>query len=119
MRLKLSTTVDGHWAGDSGDRSLFGLSTRQLIEVVDHLRESNQLDCLQLLHFHLGSQIPNIRNIRDGLREACRFYIDLVKEGAALRYLDLGGGLAVDYDVPAVLKHTAAITILTNTASTS
>ena len=98
VRLKLSTTVDGHWAGDSGDRSLFGLSTRQLIEVVDHLRESNQLDCLQLLHFHLGSQIPNIRNIRDGLREACRFYIDLVKEGAALRYLDLGGGLAVDYD---------------------
>jgi len=87
-----------HWAGDSGDRSLFGLSTVQLIDVVDQLRDCQMLDCLQLLHFHLGSQLPNIRNIRDGVTEACRFYLDLIGEGAPLGYLDIGGGLAVDYD---------------------
>lgn len=98
VRLKLNTKVDGHWSNDSGERSMFGLSTRQLIEVVDTLRAAEMLHCFQLLHFHLGSQIPNVRNIRDGIKEACRFYIDLVEEGAPLRYLDLGGGLAVDYD---------------------
>jgi arginine decarboxylase len=98
LRVKLATQVDGHWANDSGDRSLFGLSTIQMIELVDQLREAEMLDCLQMLHFHLGSQIPNIRNIRDGVAEACRFYADLVNEGAAMGYLDVGGGLAVDYD---------------------
>lgn len=98
VRLKLSTKVDGHWSADSGDQSLFGLSTRQLVEVVDALKASGNLHSLQLLHFHLGSQIPNIRNIRDGVREACRFYVDLCREGAAMGYFNLGGGLAVDYD---------------------
>lgn len=98
LRVKLATRVDGHWADDSGDRSLFGLSTVQLIEIVDQLRNAQMLDCLQMLHFHLGSQIPNIRNIRDGVAEACRFYVDLVSEGAPMGFLDLGGGLAVDYD---------------------
>ena len=98
VRIKLATQVDGHWAGDSGDRSLFGLSTVQLIDIVDQLRDCQMLDCLQLLHFHLGSQLPNIRNIRDGVTEACRFYLDLIGEGAPLGYLDIGGGLAVDYD---------------------
>ena len=98
VRIKLATQVDGHWAGDSGDRSLFGLSTVQLIDIVDQLRDCQMLDCLQLLHFHLGSQLPNIRNIRDGVTEACRFYLDLIAEGAPLGYLDIGGGLAVDYD---------------------
>jgi len=65
---------------------------------VDELRRGEMLDCLRLLHFHLGSQIPTIHCIREGVREACRFYIDLVQEGAPLGYLDLGGGLAVDYD---------------------
>ena len=98
MRLKLSTKVDGQWAGDSGDRSLFGLTTTQIISVIDALKAADKLNCLQLLHFHLGSQIPNIRNIRDGVREACRYYISLINEGAQLNYIDLGGGLAVDYD---------------------
>lgn len=97
-RLKLGTKVDGHWSEDSGDRSLFGLNTQQLIEAVDLLKEANMLQCLRLIHFHLGSQIPNIQNIRAGVREACRYYIDLVEEGAPLGYLDIGGGLAVDYD---------------------
>ena len=98
MRLKLSTKVDGQWSGDSGDRSLFGLTTTQIISVIDALKAVDKLGCLQLLHFHLGSQIPNIRNIRDGVREACRYYISLINEGAQLSYIDLGGGLAVDYD---------------------
>ena len=98
VRLKLGTKVDGHWSEDSGDRSLFGLNTQQLIEAVDLLRNADMLQCLRLIHFHLGSQIPNIQNIRAGIREACRYYIDLVEEGAPLGYLDIGGGLAVDYD---------------------
>lgn len=98
VRLKLSTQVDGHWNRDSGDHSLFGLSTRQLVEIVDTLRDADMLGCLQLLHFHQGSQIPNIRNIRDGVYEACRYYVELVREGAAMGYFNLGGGLAVDYD---------------------
>lgn len=97
-RLKLFTKVEGHWSEDSGDRSLFGLNTNQLIQVVDMLKEANLLHCFQLLHFHLGSQIPNIRNIRQGILEACRYYVDLRNEGAPLGYLDIGGGLAVDYN---------------------
>ena len=97
-RVKLATKVEGHWAGDSGDRSLFGLTTVELIGAVDRLRENEMLDCFQMLHFHLGSQLTNIRNVRDGLKEACRYYIGLVHDGVPLRYLDLGGGLAIDYD---------------------
>lgn len=98
VRLKLSTKVEGHWAEDSGDRSLFGLTTNHLIEVMDQLRSADLLHCLELLHFHLGSQIPNIRSIRAGVLEACRYYIAMVGEGAPLSYIDLGGGLAIDYD---------------------
>ena len=97
VRLKLAAKVEGHWFEDSGDRSLFGLTVTQLVDVLDRLREADMLHCLQLMHYHIGSQIPNIRNIRDGVQEACRYYVDLVKEGAPLGYLDLGGGLAVDY----------------------
>lgn len=98
VRLRLSTTVDGHWQEDSGDRSIFGLSTSALLDVVDKLKSHNMLHCLQMLHSHLGSQIPNIRNVRTGVAEACRFYSGLVAEGAPMGYLDLGGGLAVDYE---------------------
>ncbi len=98
VRMKLTTKVDGHWAQDSGEQSIFGLTPAQLIEAIDELKKVDMLDCLQLLHAHLGSQIPNIRNIRSGVLEACRYYISLVEEGATMGYLDLGGGLAVDYD---------------------
>lgn len=97
-RLKLSTKVEGHWSEDSGDRSLFGLNTNELVGVLDTLREAGLLHCFQLLHFHLGSQIPNIRSIRAGVLEACRYYVELINEGAPLGYIDLGGGLAIDYD---------------------
>lgn len=97
VRVKMTTQVSGHWNSTSGDRSVFGLTTNQVIHVIDTLKAEGMLDCLQLLHCHLGSQIPNIRDIRNGVVEACRYYIDLVNEGAALTHIDLGGGLAVDY----------------------
>jgi arginine decarboxylase len=97
VRVKMTSKVSGHWNSTSGDRSVFGLSTSQLIQLVDRLKEADMLHCLQLLHCHLGSQIPNIREIRGGVVEACRYYADLCGEGAALSYIDFGGGLAVDY----------------------
>lgn len=98
VRIKSSVVVEGHWNEDSGDRSIFGLSTGGLLDVIDELKSADMLHCLQLLHCHLGSQIPNIRNIRSGVLEACRFYTGLIAEGAPMGYLDLGGGLAVDYE---------------------
>lgn len=98
IRIKLSAKAGGHWTESGGDRSIFGLNVSQAIEAVDSLKEKNMLHCLKLLHYHLGSQIPNIRDIRSAVLEATRVYVELVKEGAPMGYLDLGGGLAVDYD---------------------
>ncbi|MFO7724274.1 MAG: biosynthetic arginine decarboxylase, partial [Oceanipulchritudo sp.] len=98
VRMKLSSSGSGHWKESGGDRSVFGLNTYQVMEVVDTLKEKGAIDCLQLLHFHLGSQLPNIRDIRNAATEACRVYCGLAKEGAPMSMLDLGGGLAVDYD---------------------
>ncbi|MDF2921288.1 MAG: arginine decarboxylase, biosynthetic [Paenibacillaceae bacterium] len=98
IRIKLSSKAGGHWMESGGDRSIFGLNVSQAIEAVDTLRDNNMLHCLKLLHYHLGSQIPNIRDIRSAVLEATRVYAELVKEGAPMGYLDLGGGLAVDYD---------------------
>jgi len=98
VRIRSTVAVDGHWNKDCGDRSIFGLSTASLVKVVEQLKQEKMLHCLQLLHCHLGSQIPNIRNIRGGVMEACRFYTGLISEGAPMGYLDLGGGLAVDYE---------------------
>lgn len=98
VRIKLSAQGGGHWAESGGERSIFGLNTTQLINAVDLLKEEGLLDCLQMVHYHLGSQISNIREIRTAVGEACHVYAGLVKEGAAMQYLDLGGGLAVDYD---------------------
>lgn len=98
VRLKIAAKAGGHWTESGGDRSIFGLNTTQLINVVDKLKEVEMLDSLKLLHYHLGSQIPNIRDIRTAVYEACRVYTELVEEGAPMGVLDLGGGLAVDYD---------------------
>lgn len=97
-RIKISTTPGGHWSESAGDRSVFGLNMSQLVKILDILREENMLDTFQMLHYHIGSQVPNIRDIRSALVEACRIYSDLVQEGAAMGYLNIGGGLAVDYD---------------------
>lgn len=98
LRMKLSAKAEGHWSESGGENSVFGLTMSQAVDVVDLLTREEKLDCLQLLHYHIGSQIPNIQDIRTGVMEACRIYEELVKEGAAMGYLDLGGGLAVDYD---------------------
>ncbi len=98
VRVKLSTKASGHWSESGGERSSFGLTSAQIIDVIDTLKEHDMLDCLQLMHYHLGSQVPNIRDIRAAVTEATRVYAGLVHEGANMCYLDLGGGLAVDYD---------------------
>jgi arginine decarboxylase len=98
VRVKLSTKGAGKWVDSSGDRSKFGLSSTEIVEVVDKLREENLLDCLQLLHYHIGSQITAIRAHKDALREATRFFTGLHELGAPIRYVDVGGGLGVDYD---------------------
>ncbi|MFH0907675.1 MAG: biosynthetic arginine decarboxylase [bacterium] len=98
VRAKLATRAGGHWDESGGDRSQFGLSASQIIDLVDLLRKENRLDCLEMLHYHLGSQIPNIRSIRAGITEAGRMYVDLCREGARMGLLNVGGGLAVDYD---------------------
>ena len=97
LRIKISAKVGGLWTETSGDRSSFGLSTAQLVATVDSLREEGMIESLQLLHCHLGSQIPALEEIRAGVREASRFFTDIAAEGVPLQYLDLGGGLAVDY----------------------
>ena len=98
VRIKVSTRAGGHWTESSGDRSIFGLNMTQLLDVINQLKAKDMMDTLQLLHYHLGSQVPNIRDIRFAVTEACRVYEGLVLEGAQMGYLDLGGGLAVDYD---------------------
>jgi arginine decarboxylase len=98
IRAKLSTRGSGRWEQSGGDRAKFGLSSREILEAVQFLREAQLLDCLELIHFHLGSQISAIRNFKNALREASRFYVELRKMGAPLGYFDVGGGLGVDYD---------------------
>ena len=98
MRVKLATRGSGRWQSSGGFRSKFGLTASELIKGLDLLASRGMEDCLQLLHFHQGSQITNIRHIKAALNEASRIYTELVKRGAGLRYLDVGGGLGVDYD---------------------
>jgi len=98
VRAKLSSKGIGRWASSCGERAKFGLTTSEMVEVVDRLRELDMLDCLKLLHFHMGSQISSILPIKNAIREAAHTYAELVKLGATMGYLDVGGGLAVDYD---------------------
>ncbi len=98
VRAKLASRGSGRWESSGGDRSKFGLTVRELVDAIELLRSHDMLDCLELLHFHLGSQITNIRSIREGLEEACRIYVEMHKLGANPRFFDVGGGLAVDYD---------------------
>jgi arginine decarboxylase len=98
VRARLSTKGAGKWVESTGDRSKFGLTTTEMVETVERLRAENMLDCLQLLHFHIGSQITAIRAIKDALREASRIFVELYGLGANMRFLDCGGGLGVDYD---------------------
>jgi arginine decarboxylase len=98
VRARLSTKGAGKWVESTGDRSKFGLTTAEIVAVVDRLRGEDMLDCLQLLHFHIGSQVTNIRAVKDALRESSRIFVELHRLGAPMRFLDCGGGLGIDYD---------------------
>ncbi len=98
IRAKLSARGRGKWEGSGGDRSKFGLLPEEMLEAVQKLKKHGMLDSLQLLHFHLGSQITSIQSIKEALRESTRLFVELSRLGVNIRYFDVGGGLAVDYD---------------------
>jgi arginine decarboxylase len=98
VRAKLSTKHAGHWGDTSGEKGKFGLSACEIVQVVRRLRKVNMLDCLQLLHFHIGSQIPSLALVRDGVSEAAHIFCELALMGANMNVIDIGGGLGVDYD---------------------
>jgi arginine decarboxylase len=98
MRVKLAARGSGRWQGSGGYRSKFGLTVAEVLRGLTELKVLGMQDCFKLLHFHLGSQIPNIRIVKGALNEAARIYTELVKAGAGLEYLDVGGGLGIDYD---------------------
>jgi arginine decarboxylase len=98
VRAKLSAKGVGRWKDSAGERAKFGLTTSEICELVDRLAARNMLDCLQLLHFHIGSQISSIIPIKNALQEAAHFYVELARMGCKMGYLDVGGGLAIDYD---------------------
>ena len=98
MRVKLAARGGGRWQSSGGYRSKFGLTVAEILQGLEELKRRGMEDCLKLLHFHLGSQIPNIRIVKGALNEAARIYVELARLGAGLEYLDVGGGLGVDYD---------------------
>ena len=98
VRAKLSSRGIGRWKNSAGDRAKFGLTISEIVEVCDRLGARDMLDCVQLLHFHIGSQISSINPIKNAMQEAANLYTELAKMGAGMKYIDVGGGLAVDYD---------------------
>ena len=98
VRLKLASRGSGRWRSSGGYRSKFGLTATEVRRALQHLKDCGMADCLELVHFHLGSQITNIRLIKAAVIEAARIYVELRREGAGLRYIDVGGGLGIDYD---------------------
>jgi arginine decarboxylase len=98
VRMRLASLGAGKWQNSGGDKAKFGLLPRQVLDLVGKLREAGMLEALQLLHFHMGSQISNVRDIANGMREAVRYFVELSKMGCTIRYMDSGGGLGVDYE---------------------
>jgi arginine decarboxylase len=98
LRVKLASRGSGRWKSSGGYRSKFGLTVSEALKAVDFLKQRGMEDSLKLLHFHLGSQITNIRQIKAAVIEAARVYVDLKRAGTGLTYLDVGGGLGIDYD---------------------
>ena len=108
IRAKLGTVHGGHWASTSGDAAKFGLTSRQIVSAVHRLDTAGLLPRLALLHFHVGSQMSSLREVRDALAEGAVLYAELVGLGASgLKYLDVGGGLAIDYDGSSSEEHTS------------
>jgi len=98
IRIKLASAGSGKWEESGGDFSKFGLSSSELLEALDFIEKNKMDDCLKLIHFHIGSQITKIRRIKNALREAAQFYVQLHKMGFNIEFVDIGGGLGVDYD---------------------
>ena len=98
FRVKLSTAGEGKWASSSGEDAKFGLTSPEIVHAAKRLRRAGMQDCLRLIHFHIGSQVPNIQTIKKAAVEATRFYCELSKMGFPMELLDVGGGLGIDYD---------------------
>src|SRR3954454_2012004 len=98
IRVRLQSKSSGKWAPSSGENAKFGLDTTNLVAASQMLRDAGMANCLKLIHFHVGSQVPDISTIKRAVREAARYYAKLSKLGHELGYLDVGGGLGVDYD---------------------
>lgn len=98
IRIKLASSGSGKWEESGGDVSKFGLTSSELLEAIDFLEKNKLKDCLKLIHFHIGSQVTKIRRIKNALREASQFYVQLCSMGFNIEFVDIGGGLGVDYD---------------------
>jgi len=98
VRAKLTTKGVGRWAQSVGERAKFGLTTAEIVDVIERLGQNHMLDSLQLLHFHIGSQISSIIPIKHAMQEASNIYVEMARMGAKMGYIDVGGGLAIDYD---------------------
>lgn len=98
LRCRMATTSNGLWHDSGGDHSKFGLSPRELLEAVRRLKQLDKLDSLRLLHFHIGSQVPQIRYIKEAMQEAARYFVEVRQLGAPIEFMDVGGGLGVNYD---------------------
>jgi len=98
VRMRLASLGAGKWQNSGGDKAKFGLSPRQVLDLWKSLRDTEYADCLNLLHFHMGSQISNVRDIANGMREATRYFVELSRLGAKISHVDVGGGLGIDYE---------------------
>src|SRR5690606_2027394 len=98
VRMRLASLGAGKWQNSGGDKAKFGLSPRQVLDLWKSLRDAGKSDWLGLLHFHMGSQISNVRDIANGMREATRYFVELSKLGAKISHVDVGGGLGIDYE---------------------
>jgi arginine decarboxylase len=98
LRCRLSTTSQGLWDDSGGDKSKFGLSATELLEAINRLKQAERLHCLRLLHFHIGSQVPQISRIKQAMQEAARYFVEVRRLGAPIDFMDVGGGLGVNYD---------------------
>src|SRR5690606_10183176 len=98
FRVKLAARGEGRWKSSGGYRSKFGLTVTEVLRALRYLEQRDMADCFRLLHFHPGSQITNIGRLKSAINEAVRIYVDLHRRGAGLQFLDIGGGLGVDYD---------------------
>jgi arginine decarboxylase len=117
VRIKLASTGAGRWAESAGEHSKFGMNPAQLVRTLDKLKDAGAMDVLKLVHFHLGSQIPDIRTIKVAMAEIARYYQELRQAGADITHVDVGGGLGVDYEGSRSKRHSSANYSLSEYAS--